>query len=178
MNTQSYSSISKLMPLHKLEDNLDGKTCLNHDKLFDRYITIRQRKQPMGITVGSDTRLTLKCFNIWWRNPTKGWHRSAGGSGWHLSTATGGPDVPLWWKRDVSAQNTSVTETAHPREDQHQRWDAAVLFGSLEGSSNTSTRWKLSIQFQEGLKDASLIHRSICGGESSTVRDKIKGGNK
>lgn len=97
----------------------------------------------MGITVGSDTRMTLKCFNIWWCNPTQGWHQSVGGSGWHLTTAPGGPDVPLWWKRDVSAQSNGMTETAHTREDQSQRWDATVLFQNPEWSSSKSTRQKL-----------------------------------
>lgn len=52
---------------------------------------------------------TPKCFNICQWNPTWGWHRSAGAFRWHLTTAPGGPDMPFWRKRDVSAQNTSVT---------------------------------------------------------------------
>lgn len=58
---------------------------------------------------GLERLTTPKCFNICQWNPRRGRRGSAGGFRWHLTTAPGGPDLPLWWKRDVSAQNTSMT---------------------------------------------------------------------
>lgn len=150
-------------------------TCLT---VIQQILKGTTRESPMGITVGSDTGMTLKCFNIWWCNPTQGWHHSAGGPGWHLSPAPGGPDVPLWWKRDVSAQNTSVTETAHTREDRSQRWDATVLFQNPEGEFKQEGFLKTPNTISQGLEGRILtslinLRRRILDSRRQNQKGKI-----
>lgn len=81
------------------------------DTLFRRYLTYREgtAEPPAAATAGRNAQRRLNASMS-----VSGSRRGAsaplrGGFRWHLTTAPGGPDMPIWRKRDVSAQNTSVT---------------------------------------------------------------------
>lgn len=102
-----------LVSKHVCEGSDPRQTCKLSviDTLFRRYLTYREgtAKPPAGATAGRNAQRRLNASMS-----VSGSRRGAGaplrgGFRWHLTTAPGGPDMPIWRKRDVSAQNTSMT---------------------------------------------------------------------